>query len=378
MSAARFLRDYWQKRPLLIRNALPGFGDAITAEDLAGLACEDAALSRIVRYRPRQDYWRVEDGPFTESDFARLPRMHWTLLVQDVDKWDADVAAVLEHFAFLPSWRVDDVMVSYAAPGGGVGAHVDQYDVFLLQTRGVRRWRIDTDPTVSRQFRGDVPLRLLSSFTPDHEWELQPGDMLYLPPRIAHEGMAVDECLTFSIGMRAPSHAEMLVDCADFLAESLDEDDRYTDADLTVTRDTHEIDSQALDRVRHAMTELSGLNDTQLARWFGGFITRYRSAHEAVPAGRAMTAATLQSALEHSNLLRNPWSRTAWMRDGNAARLFVAGTEYAPCPRTLARLLAGKRVIEGETLAHTSGRGLEVLRALINAGHLQVVRRRRR
>src|SRR5690606_3572014 len=136
MSPAKFLRDYWQKHPLLIRQAFPGFKAPLDAHDLAGLACEPYALSRLIVHDAASDSWQVEHGPFEEERFAHLPQRDWTLLVQDVDKWDRDVAALLESFRFLPDWRVDDVMISYAAPDGSVGAHVDQYDVFLLQASG--------------------------------------------------------------------------------------------------------------------------------------------------------------------------------------------------------------------------------------------------
>ncbi|HET6396638.1 MAG TPA: cupin domain-containing protein, partial [Pseudoxanthomonas sp.] len=136
MDPARFLRDYWQKRPLLIRNAFPGLVSPLQPEDLAGLACEEGVLARLVRHDRARDAWSVRHGPFAEEEFPALPDHDWTLLVQDVDKWDADVAALLEHFRFLPRWRIDDVMVSFAATGGSVGAHVDQYDVFLLQAHG--------------------------------------------------------------------------------------------------------------------------------------------------------------------------------------------------------------------------------------------------
>jgi 50S ribosomal protein L16 3-hydroxylase len=140
MPIARFLRDYWQKRPLLVRAAFADFRNPVAPDDLAGLACEELALSRIAIHEPKRDRWTLRNGPFAESDFSKLPGTHWTLLVQDVDKWDADVAALLAHFSFLPTWRIDDVMVSYAEDGGSVGAHVDQYDVFLLQGLGRRRW----------------------------------------------------------------------------------------------------------------------------------------------------------------------------------------------------------------------------------------------
>ena len=209
MAPAEFLRDYWQKRPLLIRNAFPAFTapdfvPPISPEDLAGLACEDTALSRIVAHDRERDHWMLRNGPFPEEMFPDMPDHDWTLLVQDVDKWDADVAALIDRFDFLPRWRIDDIMVSFAAPGGSVGAHVDQYDVFLLQAQGHRRWQIDASENPALDFRNDVDLRLLQRFTPSHDWLVGPGDMLYLPPGVPHHGVAEDACLTYSIGMRAP------------------------------------------------------------------------------------------------------------------------------------------------------------------------------
>ncbi|MGH8112125.1 MAG: cupin domain-containing protein, partial [Rhodanobacteraceae bacterium] len=215
MPPARFLRDYWQKRPLLVRNAFADFAPPLAPDELAGLACMDGALARIVvhgKSRPpdfglrRNDgKWKVFTGPFNDATFTGLPDTTWTLLVQDADKWDEATAALLKPFGFIPSWRIDDVMISYATDGGGVGAHVDQYDVFLLQGLGQRHWSIDTRPNPPTAFRDDVPLKLLREFHPTHAWMLDPGDMLYLPPGVPHDGVAVGECMTFSIGMRAPA-----------------------------------------------------------------------------------------------------------------------------------------------------------------------------
>ncbi|HRN60119.1 MAG TPA: cupin domain-containing protein, partial [Chiayiivirga sp.] len=226
---AAFLRDYWQKHPLLVRGAFPGFTSPISPDDLAGLSCEEGTLGRLIVHRARGDRWQVHSGPFPEDIFASLPERDWTLLVQDVDKWDPDVAALLQHFAFLPRWRIDDVMVSFAAPEGSVGAHVDQYDVFLIQGLGQRRWMIDAGPNPPQAFRKGVELKLLQHFTPTHDWVLEPGDMLYLPPGVPHHGVALDACLTLSVGMRAPSRGELLVDLAETLAERLPETPRYAD-----------------------------------------------------------------------------------------------------------------------------------------------------
>ncbi len=328
MPAAQFLRDYWQKRPLVIRAAFPDFESPLSPEDLAGLACEEAALSRIVQHDRKKDRWTLRTGPFAEEEFPKLPTKDWTLLVQDVDKWDADVRALLERFDFLPCWRIDDVMISFAAPGGSVGAHVDQYDVFLLQGLGKRHWQIDTSPNTSHAFRDDVELKLLREFTPTHEWTLEPGDMLYLPPGVPHHGVAVDACLTYSIGMRAPSHAELIVDFAEHVAEKLADEARYADADLVVPSDRHEIDEAALARVRQALSALQS-DDAALAKWFGNYISAYRSADVAVPPKPPTADAVRKALADGGALLRHPFVRSAWMRQGKRALLFFSGEAFA-------------------------------------------------
>ncbi|HSE13527.1 MAG TPA: cupin domain-containing protein [Rudaea sp.] len=376
MPPARFLRDYWQKRPLLIRGAFPQFHNAITPEDLAGLACEETALARIVLRDARRDRWTLRNGPFRERDFAKLPQSHWTLLVQDVDKWDVDVAALLDQFTFLPAWRVDDIMVSYATDGGGVGAHVDNYDVFLVQGRGRRRWRISTDADAPREFRDDAELKLLKHFAPTHDWILEPGDALYLPPGIAHDGVAIGECMTFSVGMRAPSLTELIVDFADSIAEPLAEEARYADPGLSPARDPYEIDAAAIRRVDAALSLLRSRDPAALQQWFGRFITRYRSAHEAMPTARPLTAHQVAAKLSGSRVVRNPWSRAAWSRRGRSAELFVAGQSFR-CSTTFARLLTAKRELSGADVARSARTAdLSVLADLINAGHLRLVRQR--
>ena len=375
MAPEKFLRDYWQKRPLLIRGAFPQFHNATTPEDLAGLACEEAALSRIVLHDAKRDRWTVRNGPFAETDFAKLPKTRWTLLVQDVDKWDMDVAALLDQFGFIPSWRIDDVMISYATDGGGVGPHIDQYDVFLVQGRGRRRWRISIDPAAPQDFRADAELKLLRSFAPTHDWILESGDALYLPPGVPHDGIAVGECMTFSVGMRAPSQAELLFDLAEFLAEPLREEQRYSDADLHCANNPGEIDTAALARVRAALPHFAAIDDTALRRWFGAFITRYRAAHEAVPTTRRIAPSDLPKRLRSVCLFRNPCSRIAWIRAGRRAELFVAGQRYG-CSMALAKRLSASREVDGASLSLASAGDLRVLAELLNAGHLRLLSRR--
>lgn len=295
MPVADFLRDYWQKRPLLIRQAWQDFVAPLTPNDLAGLACEEESLARIVRYDRRRDRWHLETGPFEESRFASLPARDWTLLVQDVDRWDPDVAQLLDFVHFLPRWRIDDVMISYAVPGGSVGAHVDQYDVFLVQGLGLRNWAIDARERPPLAYRDDAPIKLLTQFDATHEWVLAPGDVLYLPPGVPHFGVAQTECLTLSIGMRAPSAGELLGSFANARADSLDEALRYKDPDLTASDQPDRIDTATVARVRQALEQALTASDAELSDWFGRMISGYRRAF--VPAPRRVSIAQIEKRL---------------------------------------------------------------------------------
>jgi 50S ribosomal protein L16 3-hydroxylase len=372
MPAANFLRNYWQKKPLLIRNAFPGFVSPISPEDLAGLACEEAALSRIVTQQRTDDSWTLRHGPFAEELFPTLGDHDWSLLVQDVDKWDADIAALLPAFAFLPRWRIDDVMVSFAAPGGSVGAHVDQYDVFLLQAQGHRRWQVDVSRDPSLAFRDDVELKLLREFHPTHDWVLGPGDMLYLPPGVPHHGVAEDACLTFSIGMRAPSSAELLGDFVDTLSADADEALRYRDADLAPAADPNEIDAAAMQRVLEALNALRMNDPDRLGDWFGRFITLYRSAGAAMAGGDGRSRIEIEWDLQHgATLQRHPWTRMAWRKAARGARLYAAGQDHAMPVRDAQRVAAAD-VVDGKIYASLSEAGRDAVFALLEEGHYRL------
>ncbi len=334
-------------------------------------------MSRLIVHDTRRDRWKVTTGPLDEAEFGKTPPTDWTLLVQDVDKWDADVAQLLQHFRFLPSWRVDDVMVSYAEPGGGVGPHVDQYDVFLLQGLGQRHWAISTDPDAPMDVRTDVELKQLAQFEPTHEWLLEPGDMLYLPPGVPHDGVAFGgPCLTLSVGMRAPSRAELTGDLADYLAERLPDELRYSDPDLTPARATGEIDKAALQRLRTSLPFAATLDDDTLRDWFGRFITRYRVAQNPAPRDKAMTEAALLKQLDAgAQLLRHPWSRLAWSRARGGTTLFANGQAHACTPELARRLCEAPSLgVDGPLSALDA----ELLLALVNDGHLVVHKPRRR
>jgi len=248
----RFLRRHWQKKPLLIRAAEPAFRDPISPARLLALAARADVESRLVRERGGSRKWEVTDGPLPRRLTSGLGTSHWTVLVQNVDAHVPAVADLIERFDFLPRWRVDDVMVSLAAPRGSVGPHVDSYDVFLLQGRGRRLWR------VAERFEEDyvrgLDLRVLRGFRAEKEWVLGPGDMLYVPPGVAHHGVALEECLTYSIGFRAPAHYDLVAGFLQRLVEGVDRSRRYADPDLAPTRAPGEISPAALARLRRIVT----------------------------------------------------------------------------------------------------------------------------
>ncbi len=221
LSAARFMRRHWQKKPLLVREAMPGLVSPVSRPQLFALAAQPQVESRLVRRTSAG--WQLRHGPFSRRALPPLEQPDWTLLVQGADLHHDGVHALLRSFRFLPAARLDDLMISYASDGGGVGPHVDSYDVFLLQAQGRRRWSIGRQRDLT--LRPDLPLKILAHFEPEHSFELAPGDMLYLPPRHAHEGVAIGgDCMTFSIGLRAPQAdelaADLLVRMADAIADS--------------------------------------------------------------------------------------------------------------------------------------------------------------
>jgi len=249
---AAFLRTAWQRHAKLVRAALPGFAGPFTRASLFALAARDDVESRLVVREGRR--WRVEHGPFARRALAQLPARAWTLLVQGTNLVDARADALMRRFAFVPYARLDDLMVSYAAPGGGVGAHLDSYDVFLLQGFGRRRWRWGV-PHDTR-LRGGLPLKILARFSPTHEAVLAPGDMLYLPPNVAHDGVALDACTTYSIGFRAPAARELGAAFLEHLADTLSLDGRYADPGLAAAKRPARIPAAMQARVRATLQRI--------------------------------------------------------------------------------------------------------------------------
>lgn len=323
-----FLERYWQKRPLLIREAFPRFIPPLSADELAGLACEPGVESRLVIQTRKAPGWKLRQGPFRHQDFRKLPRSRWTLLVQDVDKHVPAAAALLEAFRFIPSWRIDDLMVSYAADSGSVGPHVDAYDVFLLQAEGMRRWKINTEPQEELRLPG-LELKQVKPFAPQESWLLMPGDMLYLPPGVAHHGVAFGEGMTYSVGFRAPSQAEMLADFAAILREGAIDGLRYGDPDLLPTKHPGEIPAQARARARQLLRRALRPGDETLDIWFGRYVTEPKPWLRLESRRRRMSRAELKSRLNGGrHLAWHPAVRTAWFAARRTCHLFVDGAHH--------------------------------------------------
>lgn len=271
LAASEFLETHWQRKPLLVRQAVPGYASPISADELAGLALEEEVESRLVLEQGAAGPWELRHGPFQSEDFQNLPDAAWTLLVQAVDLWVPEISALLEQFNFLPRWRLDDVMISYAAAHGSVGPHFDQYDVFLLQVEGSRRWQVGGGCDATSPVLSNTDLRILADFKSEQEWLLQPGDMLYVPPGIAHWGVAQSPGLTFSIGFRSPDLADMLGELAMAIAEQPDTP-RYLDPPLDPGMASDEINAAFL---AQAKQQLLGLleDDALIADWFARYMT---------------------------------------------------------------------------------------------------------
>lgn len=345
LSPQAFLRHHWQKRPLLVRQAVPRFAGVLDKPALFALAADDEAESRLIECRPR---WRVTAGPLPSGVLSRLPAHDWTLLVNGVNLHSEGADDLLKHFAFISWARLDDVMVSYAADGGGVGPHVDSYDVFLLQGPGRRRWRLM--PPARRPFRmvAGAPLKLIDGFRPTEEMVLEAGDMLYLPPGWGHEGTALGACQTYSIGFRAPGGAELSNAFLDYLHERGFGDPAYRDPGRRPATHAARIDARMID---HAAQVIGRIRWTRadIAHFLGRHLTEPKQ-HvvfhaPAPPLGRAAFLARLAKSLVRLD------PRTRMLT--HASRLFINGAEL-PMPRRARHALlalADDREVAGARLA---------------------------
>jgi len=326
-NSAEFLREYWQQRPLLLPE-LVQFTDPLSPEELAGLACEEGVESRLVQ---GNEDWRLRHGPFQEADFTELSASCWTLLIHGVDLYINEFRELRDLFKFIPNWRLDDVMASYAAPAGGVGPHFDYYDVFLVQGSGQRRWQLGKRHDPAEPVQSESGLMLLADFEPEEEYVLNPGDVLYIPPQYGHWGTAVTESFCYSVGFRAPSTAEMLEGFSDALIARSDPARRFTNLASKEPPKLYEIGIQDL-KAAFSLMQQEMADFANFSKWFGAYMTQPKYPElfpgvEELPNADALRGAIEQNEVE---LLRNPASRMAYTLAGDEQTMyfFVDGRVY--------------------------------------------------
>lgn len=324
ISVEEFLRDYWQKKPLLIRNALPNFQSPITQDELAGLACE-TDTSRIVIEKGGKHPWEVRHGAFDDDDFTNLPATHWTLLVNDTDQFLPELKAVMEPFRFIPDWRIDDLMISFAVEGGSVGPHVDEYDVFLIQAQGQRRWQITTQPTHPDNFLPDLELRIMRDFQPEQEWVVNPGDMLYLPPNVPHYGVALNECMTYSVGFRSPSQADMLEKLVENLLEEPRLQQRFSDPERQLQDAPGALTQTDMDRLIDFLIDALPQDTHALQMWLGKYLTEPKSANNMPEAAPISKAAFNKLLNRKKTFIKSSGCRSLYFLEENDTCLFING-----------------------------------------------------
>jgi len=337
LTAKQFFRDYWQKKPLLIRKAFPDFSGLLTPDELAGLACEEDTQSRLVIFKNGK--WQLESGPFDETRFAKLPKKDWTLLVQEVNHFLPEAACLLQQFNFVPTARLDDLMVSFAPDGGGVGPHFDSYDVFLLQGMGKRLWRISDQQ--QQQLVEGAPLRILQHFESQQEWLLEAGDMLYLPPRYAHWGIAVGDCMTYSIGFRAPSAQEVAMQFLMHLQDTVALDGFYTDSDILAQTHPAEISAQMLAKIDDILKKVTW-NISDVSNFLGIYLTEPKT-HVIFTPPRKMSQENFVARLQKAPIKLALQSLMLWRGD----RIYINGLALQPKTDALLDLqrLADNRVL---------------------------------
>lgn len=346
-----FLARHWQKKPLLVRAALPGFSGVLTLAQLVRLACRDDVQSRLVIRNARG--WEAHEGPFQRSLCHGLPARGWSLLVHEVDRFLPAARTLLERFSFVPYARLDDLMVSYAAPGGGVGPHYDSYDVFLLQGHGRRRWRISHQSDSA--LVANAPLKLLRDFHPQQEWVLEPGDMLYLPPGWAHDGVALDSCMTYSIGFRAPAWQELGVYFLRFLEDRLELKGLYQDPGLKPQDGPARI---ARSMVQEVARRMGGIrwSAADVVRFLGQYLTEPKAHVVFAPPRRRLLLTAFAERARRNGVCLELRSQMLYFGD----LFFINGetVEAKGRARTSLRRMADTRRLE---LVDTTQRGLVAL-----------------
>jgi 50S ribosomal protein L16 3-hydroxylase len=375
LTQQEFLSRYWQKKPLLMKRALFPFPDLITPDEVAGLSCDKRVESRLIMEKGGKTPWELKRGPFKPSLFSKLPKTHWTILVNGVDRFVPQVHGLLDHFSFIPFWRIDDVMISVAYDKGNVGAHVDNFDVFLVQAHGKREWLIEDRPVEKDDFVPGLPIRLLKKFKPTHRWVLEPGDILYLPPRFPHHGIAQgDKCMTVSVGFRAPTVHEVMNGLVSKAMSEGSETLRYSDPDLKAQK-PGEISPAAIKELKAAV-EKEMLSDSFITDWLGSFTTEPYCDVEFERMAKTPAPAVIKKALENaSTLSRAEGARFAYVRGDGGSIIFYANgqrSELGGKVAKVAMLIADQVTIPTDAIRKLTpdAKALSFVASLVGGGLL--------
>ena len=326
LSPEKFLAEYWQKKPLVIKNAFENFQDPISPEELAGLACEEEVESRLVFIE--NGTWRLQNGPFIEQDFTSLLNKNWTLLVQAVDLWLPQTKKLLAEINFIPDWRLDDLMVSYATKNSGIGPHFDYYDVIIFQGQGQRHWQLGQNCNESNSLRKDNDLKILNEFIVSEEFTLECGDVLYIPPGVAHQGTSLDNSLSYSIGFRASSYAEIISQYAATICDEFTEDQRYSDPDLKPQNSSAEISKESIKRMQTLLLETLQ-NEKKIEQWFGRHLTQRKYSETGNIPETEIELEEFFTVLTNGLILeKHPAARYAFYQNKDSTSLFADGEVF--------------------------------------------------
>lgn len=340
-----FIKQYWQQKPLLTQKAFTDLQSLITGDELAGLACEEEVESRIISGYQIDGVWYCRQGPFVEDDFSALTEKNWTLLVQGLEQWDEKIGAILNYFSFLPRWRLEDIMASYAPIGGGVGPHFDYYDVFLIQVSGEREWHIGQQCDESTVLQKNTDLKLLTEFHIHETYKTKSGDMLYVPAGVAHWGTALtDDCITFSVGFRAPSEKDIVEKMLENLAQELSENNRYRDTLDSIDKSSNKINLSVKDNITNLLEKITPDYFQQAAyHAFGQLVTEVNETFVEYQEEQSWTVEKIRLYLKDKGAIKikhNVNSRFAYME----GELFVNGEAYK-ADEKFSQMLCDKEII---------------------------------
>lgn len=366
VSQDQFVNEYWHKKPLLIRNAINAESMAVIPgkSQLKKLSSNHDIQSRLV-FKNSETQYDVEYGPFESNDWDELDHDCWSLLVSDIDKWTPNSRNLLKHFDFLRNWIFDDIMVSCGSIGGTVGPHTDHYDVFLLQTQGKRQWSYSQNRILNPDLLPEQALKLMSQFKADEIHELNPGDILYLPPEVAHYGIATtDDCVTCSIGMRTPSHSELLTSFVDNIAQKLSDDKRFEEPAFNEHPNIGEFTLSDMTSISNLLSESLSSKNSNLNQWFGKYITEYRSLFFEFNHYQSIDMMN-----NKQNLLLSPFTKCCYFKEKNNAQLFVNGESFISSI-ILAEMICDVKIIKIDSLSNLSKSDNQIIKSLFENGSL--------